>query len=108
MNNMQNQKIFNLLSMAQRANKVVSGELAVEKFVQSRKAKLLIVASDVSEGTKKKYSDMAEYHQVNLITMLSKETLGECIGKSYRAAIALEDDGFIKALVKLIDTDNQI
>lgn len=108
MNNIQNQKIFNLLSMAQRANKVVSGELAVEKFVQSGRAKLLLVANDVSDATRKKYTNMANFYQVNLINILSKQMLGECIGKNYRAAIALDDDGFIKALLKLIDTDKQI
>lgn len=108
MDDIKKQKIVNLLSMAQRANKIVSGELAVEKFVQSGKANLLIIATDVSAGTMKNYTDMAKFYQVNLIPLFSKQQLGECIGKSYRAAIALEDNGFIKALLKLIDTDKQI
>lgn len=108
MNEAIEKKVTNLLGIAQRANKIVSGELAVERFVQSGKAKLLIVAGDASAGTKKKYTDMAKFYQIDLLILLSKQTLGECIGKSYRAAIALGDSGFIKALSKLINTGNRI
>ena len=41
---MNEQKIINLLSMAQRAGKVVSGDFAVNKAVKERKAKMLLVA----------------------------------------------------------------
>lgn len=102
------QKIMNLLGIAQRARQVVSGELAVEKFVQSGKAKLLIVAEDVSEGTRKSYMDMAKFYHVQLISILSKEDLGAAIGKYNRAAVALSDPGFIKALIKLIDMNGKI
>lgn len=105
---MQEEKFLSLLGMAQRANQLVSGELAVEKFVQSGKAKLLLLAGDVSDGTRKKYTDMANHYQVNLISVLSKQTLGACIGKGTRAAVALNNDGFIKSLLKLIDADKEI
>ena len=59
-------KILNLLSMAQRANKVVSGDFAVTKAVQGRKALLMIVAEDASEETKKNYQRMADDAEINV------------------------------------------
>ncbi|WP_093687393.1 L7Ae/L30e/S12e/Gadd45 family ribosomal protein [Sporolituus thermophilus] len=99
---MNEQKIISLLGLAQRAKKVISGEFAVEKAVRSRQVKLLLVAEDASYGTQKKYRDMATYYQVPLSVKLSKEKLGFALGKSARAAVAVTDDGFSKALLELL------
>lgn len=101
--NHNDQKIMNLLSMAQRANKLLSGEFAVEKSVPTGKTKLLLVASDASEASKKQYSDMAHAYNVPLYFVLTKDDLGQCIGKAYRAVAAVTDRGFSKALIKLLD-----
>ena len=41
---------------------------------------------------------------IELRRALDKEILGHCIGKEYRATAAITDEGFAKALLKLIDT----
>ena len=96
------QKIVSLLSMAQRANKIVSGGFAVEKELAGKKAKLLIVAEDASEETKKSYTNMALRYKIPMYHVLTKEELGECLGKNFRASAVLLDAGFSKALKKLI------
>ncbi len=98
------QKIMNLLSMAQRANKLVSGEFAVEKAVPTGKIKLLLVASDTSEAGKKQYNDMALSYNVPLYFVLTKDELGQCIGKAHRAVAGVLDNGFSKALKELLNT----
>lgn len=99
------QKITSLLGLAQKAGKIASGELAVEKAVKSGQAKLLIIATDCSDATKKNYRDMTTYYNVELYEEFSKEELGACIGKVYRAALAVIDVGFSKALKKLLTND---
>lgn len=51
MNN--DQKVLNLLGMAQRAGKLVSGEDLSLKEIRNGTAKLVIVAVDASENTRK-------------------------------------------------------
>jgi len=97
------QKIASLLGLAQKAGKIVSGELAVEKAVKSGQAKILIMATDCSAATKKNYRDMATYYNVEIYEHFSKEELGSCIGKVYRAALAVIDAGFCTAVKKLLD-----
>jgi len=46
-------KILNFLGLAARAGKVVSGEFSVEKLIKANKAKLVLVALDASDPTKK-------------------------------------------------------
>lgn len=53
MNN--DQKVLNLLGMAKRAGKLVSGEDLSLKEIRNGTAKLVIVAVDASENTRKKY-----------------------------------------------------
>jgi len=98
------QKITSLLGLAQKAGKIVSGELAVEKAIKSSQAKMIIIAADCSDATKKNYRDMASYYHVDLYEKFSKEQLGACIGKVYRAAIAVTDAGFSTAMKKLLDS----
>ena len=100
---MNEQKIASLLGLAQKAGKIVSGELAVEKAVKSGQAKILILATDCSVATKKNYRDMATYYKVELFELFSKEELGTCIGKVYRAALAVIDAGFSTAVKKILD-----
>ena len=95
------EKMISLLGLAQKAGKIASGELAVEKAVKSGKAKLLVIAADCSEATKKNYNDMATYYEVEFFEIFSKEQLGQCIGKLYRAALVITDDGFANAIKKL-------
>ncbi|MDD4601865.1 putative ribosomal protein YlxQ [bioreactor metagenome] len=97
---MDNRKFLSMLGLAMKARKVVSGEVAVETAVKAGKAKLVIIAEDASENTKKNYRDMAHYYKVPVYEGVPKADLGLAIGKASRAAIAVLDDGFSKLILK--------
>ncbi len=99
---MNEQKVVNLLSMAQRANQVVSGEFAAAKALQEGKARLLLVAKDAASETKKNYAGLAAKYKVPIYYLLTRDSLGTCLGKTFRAAAVLLDPGFGKALEKWI------
>jgi len=97
------QRIASVLGLAQRAGKIVSGEFAVEKAVRGNKAKVLVLAADASAATVDKYVGMTEYYKVRLYrSELSKEALGNSIGKATRAAVAIVDAGFAAMLLRLL------
>lgn len=62
---MTNQAVFNLLGIAARARKVISGEELVVKEVRNGNAKLVLLANDASKNSSKKFKINA------LITTLS-------------------------------------
>ncbi|MGM9539191.1 L7Ae/L30e/S12e/Gadd45 family ribosomal protein [Anaerovibrio sp.] len=103
---MNEQKILNLLGMAQRAGRVASGDFAVTKAVQGRKARLLLVAADASEDTRKRYRQMAADASIELFYLGDRELLGHCIGKDFRAAVAVLDAGFANAIAKHCRSDS--
>ena len=101
---MQNEnKLASLLGLAQKAGKIASGDFAVERAVKSGKAKLLIIATDASDATKKGYRDMASFHKIAVYETLSKAALGNALGKPQRAALVFLDDGFSASAKKLLD-----
>ena len=102
---MNKNKLINILSIACRAGKVISGEFVIEKTLTSKKKiKLLLVADDVAEATKAKYEKLAKNNNVMLKTvMLTKDEMANSIGKTDRAAIAICDEGFKKAILKILD-----
>ena len=57
-------KELSLLGLAAKAGRVVSGEFATEKAVKAGKARLVLVAGDASDNSKKKFSDMCAYYKV--------------------------------------------
>ena len=97
-----NDKVISLLGLAERAGKIASGEFAAEKAVKIGKARLIIVAEDASDNTKKKMKNMTAY-QVPFACYSQKELLGHGIGKEFRASLAVLDGGFAKAIEKQLD-----
>jgi ribosomal protein L7Ae-like RNA K-turn-binding protein len=100
---MNEQRLMSVLGLAQKAGKIVSGDFAVQGAVKSGKAKLLIIANDASDATKKEYQYQAESREITIYYALSKEQLGSAIGKALRAAVAITDNGFIKPLVRALE-----
>ena len=52
--------------------------------------------------TKKDYTILADRYKVPYLEGLDRETLGQCLGKEYRAVAALTDKGFAKKLRELM------
>ena len=79
-------RILNLIGLAMKAGKVVSGEFSVEKCIKSGKARLVIIASDASENTKKKFEDKCKFYHVPILIYSTKEDLGMILGKGLRSS----------------------
>lgn len=99
-------KVLSLLGLSAKSGNLVSGEFSTEKAVKEHKAALVVVAEDASDNTKKSFSNMCAYYHVPMIVFADKETLGHAIGKQFRASVAVTQDGFAKAILKLTESDN--
>jgi ribosomal protein L7Ae-like RNA K-turn-binding protein len=102
-------RILSLLSLATKAGKTTGGSMLVEKAVKEGKASLVILSSEVSQNTRKKFTNMCTYYNVPLYTYGTKEELGKFTGKEFRAVIALQGrdfyDSFVKAFTNMEVTE---
>lgn len=89
-----NRKIMSMFSLCQKAGRIVSGEFAVEKALQSGDAVIIIIASDASENTRKKFENKAFFYETEVIIFSTKEEISHCIGKVNRSVFAIIDEGF--------------
>ena len=96
-------KVISLLGFAQKAGKVTSGEEGVSGAVKSHKAKLVLLAADAAENTKKNYLRQCARHHITCEELLTKEELGSGIGKIQRAVLAVTDESFAKAILELLE-----
>lgn len=100
-------KVFSLIGLATRAGKVASGEFSTEKAIKSGHASIAIVADDASYNTKKMFTNMCTYYKVPLYFFGAKDTLGHAMGKQTRASLAVLDEGFAKAIMKQLETEQR-
>lgn len=92
--------ILSLISLTKKSGNLKSGEEMVIEAIRLGGSHLVIVAGDASENTIKKFRDKADYYEVPLIQISTKEALGRAIGKDYCASIAIMDGGLAKAITK--------
>lgn len=96
-------KLKSALGLAQKAGKVAAGDIGVEGALQGRKAKLLLIAQDAAEATKKNLHSTAARYSVPVYEVLSKIELGLAIGKSPRSSIAILDKNFVIMVEKCME-----
>lgn len=105
---MNKKSIYSLLGLAMKAGKIASGEFCVEKSVKSGHSHFVILAEDASDNTKKMFGNMCSYYQVPLHYFGTKDELGCCIGKQFRASLSIEDEGFAKSIIKKLGIDGNM
>ena len=95
------QKALNMLGLAMRAGKLVTGEEMTIQDIRRQKSKLVFVASDASENTRKKIQDKSSHYEVTCLESFTHEELSQAIGKA-RMVIGINDQGFAKKIKELI------
>jgi len=89
-------KIAGMIGLSDRAGKLIKGEENVLEAIRSGKARIVIVASDASDNTKKKFKDKCTYYRVDMHEYGTKVMLGH-------TTMAIGDENFANAVKKLIN-----
>lgn len=101
-----NNMLYSLMGMCQKAGKLVSGNETVESAVKGGKAVLLIIAEDIGDSMLKKLSDKAEFYGVETVRFGLKDLIGQSIGKGPRSAVVITDKGFAKSFLAKYQTQH--
>jgi ribosomal protein L7Ae-like RNA K-turn-binding protein len=98
---MNREKVLNLLGLAMRAGKLVTGEELTLTDIRSNKAKFVFVAADASANTRKKIKDKCSYYNVPVDESFTQAEISHAIGRT-RMIIGINDQGFATKFKELI------
>lgn len=103
-----NDRLLSLLGLCRRAGKLVIGNDPVKESIETGKAFLVLVASDISHNTEKKIRMAVETsNTVKYLTIKrTKEEVSFSLGKTC-AVLAVIDKGFADKLCELIETEQK-
>ena len=96
------QQVLNLLGLAQRAGRLISGEELVVDAIRKGQVKLVFLAQDAGPNLTKKITDKSKTYQVEVVTAFSTLELSIAVGKS-RKVLAVTDAGFTKKMRSIME-----
>lgn len=94
-------QLLNLLGLATRAKKIVTGEEFVVDGIRSGEVKFVFLANDAGVNTTKKITDKSNFYEVELNNMFNTNELSSAIGKQNRKVIGVKDIGFAKKMKEI-------
>lgn len=96
-------KIYRLLGLARRAGKISFGTESSKDTIERKKAKLVIVAKDCSDRTKKNFQILCKKEKVPIRIYGTIEQISKSIGQNNKAVVVIKDENFSNEIVKKID-----
>jgi len=95
-------KILQMLGLATKAGKIVTGTQACSIAIKRKKTKLVIIAGDASENAKSPAINLCNANGAEYVLFSTKDDLGHFTGKSERAIAAITDEGFATRIKEMI------
>lgn len=100
---MEQNKVLRLLGLATRAGKISFGMESSIDTIKKGKAKLILIAEDASDRTKRNVTMVANENNTPYRIYGNIEQLSKNIGKENKAIIVIKDINFAKEMLKIID-----
>lgn len=93
--------MYRIIGLAVRAGKIEVGEGKTEDRIRHNKSKLVIVSSDASYNTAKKFSSLCLNYNVELLRAGNRESLGKYTGRESAVVLTVADEGFASRIKQL-------
>ena len=93
-------KIFSFVGLAFRAGKVAVGTAAVEEALHKKRAKLLILAEDISVRSEKHFKNLTETTGIQILRTGTKTSWGKLFGRRELGVLVILDVHFAKGILE--------
>jgi ribosomal protein L7Ae-like RNA K-turn-binding protein len=90
-----------LLGFANKAGKLKFGISACALSCRARKARLIILANDLSSNTRKKIEPIIIHNGIKNISLGTKEQFGRLFNRKNTGLVCIEDTGFAAGIAKI-------
>ena len=96
-------KLESYMGFAAKSGNVVSGTFACTDAMRRGRARLLIIAEDTAEGTKRKLCGEADKIKVPVRVYGRSDDLSRMVGKTGRSIFVIKDDNLAKVIDEQIE-----
>lgn len=96
---------FGFLGICSKAGCILSGSFQVEKGIQTGEACFVLIASDASDNTRKKFVNKCDYYGIPYMITGTMDILSRAIGKKDKAVIAVTDSRMAEALMNKLGNE---
>lgn len=97
-----------LLSLTNRAGKLVAGNSRVEGILRRGEGTLMLLARDASAGVQQKFRQWAQRNGLTVEVTLSKDDLGAAVGLPETSLIVIVDPGFAQKIEQEVHRAGQL
>lgn len=94
--------VTGLLGLAVRAGQVKGGAEAVKKSIHGGKSRLVILAEDASDGTKRSFRRLAGTRGVPVLECHTSLELGACLNRPPKAVLSISDRHIASGMLKKV------
>ena len=91
-----------LLGLGVRAGRVRGGAEAVKDSIRGGKSRLVILAMDASEGTKRSFRRLAESSGGPVLECHTSLELGDCLNRAPKAVLSISDRHLANGMLKKV------
>lgn len=98
-------KLYGYIGLAKKAGLLSAGTDSVITSVRAKKSRIVIVAEDASQATKKKITDKCSFYGAEYKIFGTAEQIGNAVGKGLTACVSVNDDNFASAVKKCFCSD---
>ena len=99
--------VLGLLGIARRAGSLALGSHAAEAALKAGRAKLLLLASDLSERSRRTLSGMSEAREIPWrLLSCDMAALSQAVGTG-AGCLTVNDDGFAKKILSLLTASKE-
>lgn len=96
-------KIEGLLGLCMKAGKLAFGTDSCIDSIKRKKVKLVLVAQDAAQRTKKNFEIICKQNQIPIYFYGTIEELSKAIGKTNKAVFGIQNQNFADAIQKNIN-----
>ena len=98
-----NRKILGLLGLCTRAGKTVFGTEACQEAIIRKKLKLILIAEDAAERTKKNFIYKCEGTNIPVVIFSNIQEISKAIGQNNKAVIGIKEKNLANEIIKIIN-----
>ena len=96
------------LGLARRAGALVTGTFATRQALREDRVKLVLLATDASEGSRRKVLGLVEGKGVPCRTVGTRSELGAAVGESPRSAVGVVETSFAEQLLRRVSGSERV